>query len=191
MPLFGDPPYTVIIFIILLSRGTGFSLQLAWFRVRFAKGCSLPVLASWSTDICELSDEPICCLDNYFQIISPPHSREQFTRLLAHQDPLLCDRSWLASSHDILKQHPGYQGSCKADWRGPSQTFDSSYFRQLEAAENMPGQIIPVSFWSTLKRIKERYISQWTGSSPFLAPVSPGAISVIHQNVTWTLLWCS
>jgi hypothetical protein len=78
----GNLPYTFIIFIILLSKGTAFSLQLASCRGRFAKGRSLSVLAAWSTEIRELSDEPICCLDelfsNNFTFLAPENSSQGY-----------------------------------------------------------------------------------------------------------------
>ena len=53
---------------------------------------------------------------NDIQITSPHLPRELLIRLQAHQDPALCNRSWLGLNCGLLKQKPGCLCSHKVDW---------------------------------------------------------------------------
>lgn len=125
--------FTFVI-VILLSKDSGFSTQLAQFTGRFLQtGNITPVLATWSTErfVNWVMGQFVARM-NYIQITSPHLSRELFIRLQAHQDPALCNRSWLSLNCGNLEQKPGCQGSHKTDW-GPvllcpllPPTFDNS-----------------------------------------------------------------
>lgn len=64
-------------------------------------------------EICELSDGPICCLDELYSNNFTHLSRELFIGLQAHQDPARCNGSWLSLSYGNLKQNQAARGLTK------------------------------------------------------------------------------
>lgn len=64
-------------------------------------------------EICELSDGPICCLDELYSNNFTHLSRELFIGLQAHQDPALCNGSWLSLNYGTLKQNQAARGLTK------------------------------------------------------------------------------